>query len=346
MRLLFIITLLICQPSWATGEVKHGEFLGAKTVETLPNWFKTSFLDFAEDLEQATDNNRHVMIYFHQNGCPYCAKLVEDNFHDNILVAKLKKYFDVIQINMFGNRALTDWQGKEFNEKEFARFMQVQFTPTLVFLNAKGTTVLRINGYQSIEKMHQVLDYVAHNKYLTQSFSGYLNLLKKNQTGRLNQSPLFESVPHLLARSKTQPAQDYLAVVFEELNCKACDEFHQNLAKSDSTKKLLAQLQVVQLDAHSNEKLITPTGEKTTASQWYEALKLTYKPAVVFFDKHGIEVIRKDAMFRKFHFESIIDYVLTGNYQHQPSFQRYIEQKADELRAQGVDVNIWQQQRF
>jgi hypothetical protein len=31
------------------------------------------------------------MIYFHQNGCPYCAKLVKDNFHDKKLVAKLQK---------------------------------------------------------------------------------------------------------------------------------------------------------------------------------------------------------------------------------------------------------------
>jgi thioredoxin-related protein len=44
--------------------------------------------------------------------------------------------------------------------------------------------------------------------------------------------------------------------------------------------------------------LITPSGQRTTAKDWYEALKLTYKPAIVFFDKAGHEIIRKDAYFK------------------------------------------------
>jgi cytochrome oxidase Cu insertion factor (SCO1/SenC/PrrC family) len=42
-------------------------------------------------------------------------------------------------------------------------------------------------------------------------------------------------------------------------------------------------MQVVRFNALSNEKLITPSGQRTTAKDWYEALKLTYKPAIVFF---------------------------------------------------------------
>jgi thioredoxin-related protein len=92
-------------------------------------------MDFSEDLEEANDKGHHVMIYFHQNGCPYCAKLVKDNFHDKKLVAKLQKDFDVIEINMWGDTTLSDWTGKDFTEKEFSAHMKIQFTPTLVFLN-------------------------------------------------------------------------------------------------------------------------------------------------------------------------------------------------------------------
>ncbi|HIP75675.1 MAG TPA: thioredoxin, partial [Psychromonas hadalis] len=83
MRLLFLVlSLLLLQPSFAAEHIKQGDFLGGKSIEVFPDWFKTTFMDFAEDIEEATDEDRHVMIYFHQNGCPYCAKLVEDNFHD------------------------------------------------------------------------------------------------------------------------------------------------------------------------------------------------------------------------------------------------------------------------
>ncbi len=341
MSILYLIFSLLLLPVFAESAIKPGEFLGSKTVESLPNWFKTSFLDFSEDLSEALDENRHVMIYFHQNGCPYCAKLVEDNFHNSHIVDKLKKHFDVIQINMWGNRELTDWRGKELDEKEFASFMQVQFTPTLVFLNSKGDTVLRLNGYQSTRKMHAVLDYVSGKHYLNKSFANYTIRNKQNKIGDLNKNPLFEPPPHVLVRSKTLPAQKYLAVFFEEPNCASCDTFHRGLMRLEESKNLLKPMQVVQLNALSDEGIITPSGVHTTAAKWYDALGLTDKPAIVFFDKIGNEIIRKDGFFKAFHFHSIMHYVLSGAYQRQPNFQRYIEHRSDELRKQGITVDIW-----
>lgn len=316
-------------------------FLGGETVETLPDWFKASFLDFADDLEEAADANKHVMIYFHQNGCPYCAKLVAENFHDNGLVSKLKQHFDTIEINMWGDRELTDWQGRAFTEKQFAALMKVQFTPTLLFLGSEGKLLLRLNGYQSIAKMHKALDYITHKKYRQQTFANYLNKQQKKRGSLLNKNALFEVPPHLLFRNKTVPSQRYLAVFFEQPNCSSCDVFHQTLMPLAQTKKLLKSMQVVQLNALSDEKIITPSGEKTTAKKWYESLKLTDKPAIVFFDKSGGEIIRKDAFFKTFHFHGILTYVLSGAFKTQPNFQHYLSDKSTKLRKQGITVDIW-----
>ena len=35
-----------------------------------------------------------------------------------------------------------------------------------------------------------------------------------------------------------------------------------------------------------------------------------------------------------------MDYVTTGAYLEQPNFQRFIDARADALRAQGVEVNL------
>jgi len=109
----------------------------------------------------------------------------------------------------------------------------------------------------------------------------------------------------------------------------------------EQTKTYLKQMQVVRFNALSDEKLITPSGKRTTAKDWYDELKLTYKPAVVFFDKDGSEIIRKDAYFKEYHLHGIMTYVLTGAYKTQPNFQRYLEDKSDKLREQGVTVDIW-----
>lgn len=342
MRLLFLVlSLLLLQPSFAVEHIKQGDFLGGKSIEVFPDWFKTTFMDFAEDIEDATDEDRHVMIYFHQNACPYCAKLVEDNFHDKELVAKLHKDFDVIETNMWGDRDLTDWTGKEFTEKEFSAFMKVQFTPTILFLNAQGDIVLRLNGYQSIEKMHATLDYISNKIYLDQSYASYINNLKTDKIGALNPHAIFESGPHMLARNKALPASRYLAVFFEEPNCKECDFFHKMLMPLAQTQGYLEQMQVVRFNALSDEKLITPSGKRTTAKDWYEALQLTYKPAIVFFGKDGIEIIRKDAYFKEYHLHGMMTYALTGAYKQQPNFQRYLGDKSDKLREHGITVDIW-----
>ncbi|WP_428087193.1 thioredoxin family protein [Candidatus Thioglobus sp.] len=344
MRIIILTLSLLFSISLFAHEHEHkkqGAPASEQVLYELPNWFKATFMDFSEDLEEAAEEDKHVMIYFHQNGCPYCTKLVAENFHDKDLVAKLQKSFDVIETNMWGDRELVDWQGREFSEKEFSAFMKIQFTPTLLFLNAKGQNVLRLNGYQSIDKMHATLDYISSKKYLDQTYASYINNLKQNKAGALNPHSIFESAPHMLARSKTLPASKYLAVFFEEPSCRECDFFHTDLMPLKQTQNYLKQMQVVRFNSLSDEKLITPSAKRTTAKDWYESLKLTYKPAIVFFDKNGTEIIRKDAYFKEYHLHSIMTYVLSGAYKKQPNFQRYITDKSDALREKGIAVDIW-----
>ena len=84
-----------------------------------PIWFKESFLDLREDVEEAKENNKRVLLYFYQDGCPYCAKLLQDNFGQKKLADKTQMYFDVIAINMWGDKEVVDLQGVSTTEKKF-----------------------------------------------------------------------------------------------------------------------------------------------------------------------------------------------------------------------------------
>ena len=59
-------------------------------------------------------------------------------------------------------------------------------------------------------------------------------------------------------------------------------------------------MQVIQLNALSDAKIITPSGKRTTAKKWYEDLKLTDKPAIVFFEWKWVE-------FAACHFHGIMN---------------------------------------
>ncbi|MFV1998351.1 MAG: hypothetical protein ACC641_10115, partial [Acidiferrobacterales bacterium] len=53
-----------------------GASVGGAEDSEPPAWFKASFLDLREDINEATANQKRLFIYFHQKGCPYCAELV------------------------------------------------------------------------------------------------------------------------------------------------------------------------------------------------------------------------------------------------------------------------------
>ena len=97
---------------------------------------------------------------------------------------------------------------------------------------------------------------------------------------------------------------------------------------------------MIQLDIWSQTPVTTPNGKVTTASEWAKTLDVKYAPSMVFFDTSGKEVFRIEAYLKSFHVQSILDYVSSAAYKEEPSFQRYIEARADHLREQGVKINI------
>ena len=137
-RLLLMVLLVCCQPAFADNP-PLGKYYGARSAEK-PEWFKHSFLEFEDDVAEAAAAGRRVMLYFHQDGCPYCARLVEENFADPELQSYIVENFDGISLNLWGDREVVSVSGRDFTEKTFAAALKVQYTPTLVFLDERGRT--------------------------------------------------------------------------------------------------------------------------------------------------------------------------------------------------------------
>ena len=85
-----------------------------------------------------------------------------------------------------------------------------------------------------------------------------------------------------------------------------------------------------------------PEGAKVKADAWARDLACRYTPTIVFFDAGGREVFRIDAYLRPFHVASALDYVASGAYRDEPSFQRFVQARAERLREQGESVDLWQ----
>jgi thioredoxin-related protein len=147
----------------AAGTVAHAA--DASSEIQIPAWFKISFLELPEDIKEAVAAKKRIMLYFGQNGCPYCKQLMDVNFTQPDIVAKLRRNFDLLEINILGSREVGWVDGIARTEKDFARSLKVRYTPTLLVIDERGSILLRINGYYPPAPFNAALDYVVDGAF-------------------------------------------------------------------------------------------------------------------------------------------------------------------------------------
>jgi thioredoxin-related protein len=338
--LMLLAALAIAGPLAAAEEKRLDPGMTNPGFEETPPWFKESFLDLREDVREAARAGRRLMLYVYQDGCPYCSKLIRDNFGQKAIADKTRKRFDVIALNLWGDREVTDLAGKVVTEKTFARDLKVQFTPTLLLFDEKGQVALRLNGYLPPHKFEAAVDFVGRGLEKKQHFADYLATQAREPAAtELNDEPWLLPAPLKLADALRQGGKP-LIVLFEQKECAACDELHWEAFTRPEVKALLEKFAVARIDMASREPVQTPGGPTRPGRDWARSIGIFYTPSLAFFDPQGKEVFRVEGYLRPFHFASSLDYVASGAYRTQPEFQRFIEARAAARRAKGEKLEL------
>ena len=305
----------------------------------IPAWFAETLLDFRDDVRDAARDGKRVMVYFGQDGCPYCTQQMKTNFSQQRIVEKTRQHFVAVALNIWGDREVTWVDGRTMSEKALARALKIQFTPTLLFLDEKGAVVARVNGFYPPHRFEAALDYVANRMESKVPFAEHMRAAGPDTANpELVDEPFFLKPPYDLRR---KPGAKPLAVIFETPYCTACEEMHADGFSRAGVKRQLQRFDVVRLGLAERTELVTPQGAKTTAEAWARARKVSFTPTVILFDG-GREVFRVEAYARPFHFAGALDYVASGGYRKEPSFQRYLQTQAETLRERGEPVELWQ----
>lgn len=345
--LLFGLAMGLAIPAFSATEsasaaTQKGTFLGAKPT-TYPDWFKESFLELEEDVAEAAESGKRLIVLFHQDGCPYCNALVERNLSQKDIETELREHFEIVAINMWGDRDVMDTKGKSFTEKDFATALKVQFTPTLLFFDTEGQVALRLNGYIPPDRFKQALAFMRGEHHKQLRFRDYV--AQQNQKGNaaanktLNTQPYFASGE---ADLSAVPEGQVIALFFEQKDCPQCDALHQGPLSHKDVRETASQMHCQQLDMWSETPVTLPDGSKTTARQLAADLDVKYAPSIVLLDHQGKEIIRNEAEFKTFHTQGILEYARSGDYRDNPSFQRWLDARAHKLNDQGIDVNLWE----
>lgn len=138
-------------------------------------WFRQSFLDLKEDAAEAAAEGKNLVIFWEQRGCPYCAEMHKVNLADPEIAAYIRDNFFALQLNLYGSRIVTDFDGTEIEERKLAERWRVNFTPTLNFFpsvvsqlegkNGRDAEAWRLLGYWKPFHFQATFVYVRTGAY-------------------------------------------------------------------------------------------------------------------------------------------------------------------------------------
>ena len=309
--------------------------LSGGSMHEVPEWFKESFLDISEDVSEADANNKHFMIFMDLEGCPYCTKMLNENFiAQNKTSEFIKKYFDVINIDVKGSREISWDKDTTLTEKALAEKLEIQYSPTILFFNKNKEVVVRVNGYRNKDDFKYILEFVQGKYYEQMSLTQYLEKITKETLYTFIENKMFKDLKDL-SKIKTP-----LAVIFEDGSCTQCDYFHNRLLKDKDVLKEFKNFTIVRLNANSDEQIIDIDGNKTTAKEWVKKINLDYRPGILLYDNKKL-ISTVDALLYPFHFKELLRYVGEKHYKKYPkSYLDYLRVRQSELLKQGININL------
>ncbi|MBN3561242.1 thioredoxin fold domain-containing protein [Aliamphritea spongicola] len=282
------------------------------------SWYLDGFLELADDVAEAKERGHKIVLYFHQEGCPYCYNLVTQVFPEPRVDALMADNYELIELDIWGSRIVTLQDGTELEERQLAAMLKVQYTPTLIFLDETGTPERRVDGYRPPEAFLELVTGLVNGKSALPAAEGVGDQIID------------------LGMKADRP----VAVQLVATDCAACEGFSKEVLSREDTQALLSGYRRLDVNLTENPMVKLPDGTTVAAGQWARELGISYLPAWIFLDSAGKEQFRVDAYVRAFHFNSALQYVASGAYKGQPEFQRYLHDQADQIRKSGNSVDI------
>ena len=174
---------VLATPMWNGAARAEPPVLGEDGIYHEP-WLLDSFLEFADDLEEAKKRGKRLALMWEQRGCPYCRETHLVNLARPDIADFVRANFDIVQLDIHGAREVTDFDGSRLYEKQFAARYGIHYTPTIQFFppgtaGLKETTparreVARLTGYLRPDDFLAMFRYVREEAYARGTFREFL----------------------------------------------------------------------------------------------------------------------------------------------------------------------------
>jgi len=182
-----LLALVLAAPLWAAELGDDGLHKAA--------FFRDTFKDLAEDLEEANGEGKRLLVMVEQRGCIYCTKMHEEVFSRPEVAEFISENYFVVQLNLHGSTEVTDFDGDTLEERAMARKWGLLFTPTMMFfpqevdgVPAPQAAVVTMPGAFGKGTTMDMLTWVLEERYLNQEEEDFQRYHARRITERSNGS--------------------------------------------------------------------------------------------------------------------------------------------------------------
>ena len=300
-----------------------------------PDWFKQSFLDLRDDLDDARKaDKRGIIVFFSFKKCSHCQAFVSTTMSDPATKKRIQEKYDVIALDIFNDTEVTDIHGNVTTIRDFAESEKARLTPTLIFYGIENQKLVKIVGFYPTKKFNRVLDYIDGGYYKKTRLNEYMRSDTTGKIAKLQpvkyQYDFFTAPPYDLQQSRKK-AERPMLVVFDYPGCDACLRFHKRVLSDEKVSNAITMHDAILLDRTDNtSELVLPDGRSITPKQWANELQLSYDISVVFFDTQGKEVHRLDSETGRDRMLLSMQYVLDEGYERHEQYLRWIREQQQE----------------
>ena len=178
---LFSAVFLLLSLFWMTGHaVAASEAVALR--DPMEHFFHQSFNNLDEERELAVEENKSgIMIMFVDKDCPWCLKMKTNIMNRSDVQDYYRKHFRLLTIDVNGDTTMTDFDGNEMAEKDFA-FQQnrVRATPVYMFFDTSGKMVTRFTGITvDAAEFIWLAEFVVNGDYKKTNFTRYKQQRRK-----------------------------------------------------------------------------------------------------------------------------------------------------------------------
>jgi len=147
----------------------------AEVRDPYGHFFDPKMGDLQSDLQAARQEGKAgILLMFEYDDCPFCLRMKNTVLNQSEVQDFYRKHFVSFPIDVKGDTALVDFQGRQTTEKLFALEQRARATPVFVFYDGAGQTVARYTGAtKDVAEFMLLGRYVVEGKYREMPFAVY-----------------------------------------------------------------------------------------------------------------------------------------------------------------------------